>query len=218
MSFPGSPKLLKAGIVLLDPENARVERVITMQYNPDTLNRTLQAQNVGGEGDRLETLRLKGPPIETIKLDADIDATDQLEHPRENPSVLDSGIAPQLAVLEMLVYPTSESLKEADRLAGQGVIEVAPTQTPLTLFIWSRSRIVPVRITEFTITEESFDTRLNPTRARVSLGMRVLSVNDFPFSSKGGSLYMLYQQSKEKLAQNLSDGQLSTLGIDQSLL
>src|ERR1017187_5951068 len=79
-SFPGSPRLLRGGIVVLDPVTSAVLRVINLQYNPDTLTRSLQIKGVGGEtGDRIEALRLKGPPVETIKVEAEIDATDQLE-------------------------------------------------------------------------------------------------------------------------------------------
>ena len=73
-------------------------------------------------------------------------------------------------------------------------------QSALTLFIWSKNRIIPVRLTDFSITEEAFDPNLNPIRAKVSLGMRVLSVNDVGFDAKAGSLYMIYQQQKERLA------------------
>ena len=59
---------------------------------------------------------------------------------------------------------------------------------------------MPVRITDFSITEEAFDAALNPIRAKVSLGMRVLSVNDLGFEHKGGSLFMAYLQQKEQLA------------------
>ena len=62
-------------------------------------------------------------------------------------------------------------------------------ETPLTLFVWSKNRIVPVRITDFSITEEAFDTVLNPIRAKISLGMRVLSVDDLGFQHKGGALF-----------------------------
>ena len=82
-TFPNAPKLVKGGIVLLDPESGAILRVITLQYNPDTMNRTLQIQpftgGTGGDPNRSEALRLKGPPVETFKLDAEIDATDQLE-------------------------------------------------------------------------------------------------------------------------------------------
>ena len=63
----------------MDPDTSAVIRVIVLQYNPDTLSRTLQVQGVGAQGDRSEALRLKGPAVETIKVDAEIDATDQLE-------------------------------------------------------------------------------------------------------------------------------------------
>ena len=108
-SFPGSPKLIKGGLVLVDPDTARVLRIISLQYNPDTLTRTLQVQAAGGERDRVEPLRLKGPAVETIKLEAEIDATDQLEFPDQNPTPVEFGIQPQLAALETLVYPTARS-------------------------------------------------------------------------------------------------------------
>src|SRR5579885_395981 len=110
-SFPGSPRLVRGGIVLVDPDSGSVQRVIPMQYNPDTLTRTLQPQAVGGEaGDRLEALRLKGPAIETIKLDAEIDAADGLEFPDKNPSTVAFGIYPQLAALETVVHPPTARL------------------------------------------------------------------------------------------------------------
>jgi hypothetical protein len=212
-SFPGSPHIIKGGIVLIDPTTAAVLRIIALQYNPDTLTRTLQVQTVGGESDRLEALRLKGPPNETIKLDAEIDATDQLEFPDENATTTQSGIFPQLAALETLVYPTSAQLESANSLAQAGTLEIAPAEAPLSLFIWSRTRILPVRVTEFSIAEEAFDVALNPIRAKVSLGMRVLSVNDLPFSHKGANLFMAYLKNKELLASLGPGGALSTLGI-----
>ena len=89
-ALSNSPKLLKGGIVLIDPESARVQRMISLQYNPDSLTRTLQVQGVGEGGDRSEALRLKGPAVETIKLDAEIDATDQLEFPDQNPNAVEA--------------------------------------------------------------------------------------------------------------------------------
>lgn len=70
--FPGSPRLLKGGIVLIDPDTSAVQRIIVLQYNPDTLSRALQVQAIGEGGDRSEAMRLKGPPVETIKLDAEV--------------------------------------------------------------------------------------------------------------------------------------------------
>jgi hypothetical protein len=213
-AFPNSPLLLKGGIVLIDPTTAAIQRIITLQYNPDTLTRTLQAQSLEpGAKDRSEALRLKGPAIETFKLEAEIDATDQLEFPQNNPGATQFGIFPQLAALETIVYPTSAQLLTANSLAQSGTLEIAPMEAPLTLFVWSKSRVVPVRITDFSITEEAFDTALNPIRAKVSLGLRVLSVDDLGFDDKGGNLYMVYQQQKEQLAALSQGGTLGALGI-----
>jgi len=166
MGFSGSQRVLKGGLVLLDPDRGNVLRIIVLQYTPDTLTRSLQVQGVGGEGgDRLEALRLKGPPVETIKLEAEIDATDQLEHQDRNRVVVEMGIQPQLAALETIVYPTSAQLQQNESLALSGTIEIAPLEAPLTVFVWSRNRVVPVRVTDFSITEEAFDPSLNPIRA-----------------------------------------------------
>src|SRR6188768_2356192 len=109
--FPGSPKLLKAGVVLVDADTARVLSVISLQYNSDSLSRTLQVQAAGADGgNRVEPMRFKGPAVETFKLEADIDATDQLEFPGQNPSAGEFGIQPQLALLESLVHPTAAQL------------------------------------------------------------------------------------------------------------
>ncbi len=213
-AFPGSPRLIKGGIVLIDDTTGTVQRIITLQYNPDTVTRTLQVQGVGQEsGDRLEALRLKAPAQETIKLDAEIDATDQLEFPDQNPLTAQLGIYPALAALETIIYPQSSLLVSNNSLASLGTLEVLPMEAPLTLFVWSKQRIIPVRLTEFTITEEAFDPALNPIRAKVSLGMRVLSVFDIGFDTKGGNLYLLYQKQKEALSSQSPNGTFGTLGI-----
>jgi hypothetical protein len=213
-SFPGSPKLVRGGLVSLDPTTGRLLRVIALQYNPDTVTRTLQPQGIGAEpGDRLEALRLKGPAHETIKLEAELDATDALEHPDQNTIVAENGLHPQLASLELLIYPTSASLIANDQRASAGTIEIAAVEAPLTLLVWGRRRVVPVRLTEFSVTEEAFDTMLNPTRVRVSLGLRVLSTDDLGFAHRGGALYLLYQQQKERLATLSPSARLSDVGL-----
>ena len=211
-TFPNSPKLLKGGLVLIDPETAMVQRIVALQYNPDSLSRSFQIKGVGAEsGDRSEALRLKGPPVETIKVEAELDATDQLEFAEANATTV--GIHPQLAALEMIVYPSSGQLLANNRLAQAGKLEIAPMETPLTLFVWSKTRVVPVRLTEFSVTEEAFDPSLNPIRAKVSLGMRVLTVDDVGFGHKAGTLFMSYLQVKEQLAARNQGGSLNVLGI-----
>lgn len=214
-TFPRSPKILKGGIVLIDPDTSAVKRIIALQYNPETLSRTLKAQSIGESADRSQALRLKGAPDETYKLDAVIDAADQLEFPDQNEAVKQHGITPVLSALEMIVYPESSQLLANNSLAATGTLEIAPTEAPLMLFVWSKNRVIPVRLTDFSITEEAFDPNLNPIRAKVSLGMRVLSVDDLGFDHKGGSLYMAYQQQKEQLAKKFKPGELKTLGIGE---
>ncbi|MBC8001539.1 MAG: hypothetical protein H7X97_03030 [Opitutaceae bacterium] len=211
-NFPRSPRILKGGIVLLDPTTSQVQRVIALQYNPDTLTRSFQVQAVSEGGERSEALRLKGPPVETIKVEAEIDATDQLEFPDQNQTTTRFGIAPQLSALETIVYPTSQTVQQNFNLSQSGTLEIMPIEASLSLFVWSANRILPVRLTEFSITEEAFDTTLNPIRAKVSLGMRVLSSDDLGLASKGGSLFMVYHQQKERMAA-LSRGVVSALGI-----
>jgi hypothetical protein len=211
-SFPGSPRLLSGGLVLIDNETAAVQRIISLQYNPDSLSRTVQIKGVSGEGgDRMEALRLSGPPVETIQLEAEIDATDRLEE--SNPQAAQSGIHPQLAALEVIVYPTSTHLTSNNSAASAGTLEIAPAQGPLTLFVFGPKRIVPVRITELSITEEAFDSELNPIRAKISLGLRVLTVDDMGFDGKGGGLFMAYLKAKEQLADESPDGTFGSLGI-----
>jgi hypothetical protein len=211
---PISPRLVKGGLILIDPASSTVQRVITLQYNPDTLTRTLQTQSfsAGSEGgNRAEALRLKGPPIETIKLDAEIDATDQME--AGDSQTAQTGIHAQLAALETIVYPSADQLDANNALSRSGTLEIVPMEASLTLFVWSKTRILPVRITDFSITEEAFDPQLNPIRAKVSLSLRVLSVDDLGFDTRGGSLFMIYQRQKEQLARQNRTGGLSALGI-----
>jgi len=212
---PMSPRLVKGGIVTMDPDTSAIQTVIALQYNPDTLSRTLQIQAVGGgqDGVRVDALRLRGPAIETIKIEAELDATDQLEFPNQYPLAVQYGLQPQLAQLEMLVNPTVETLNADNNMANSGTLEIIPLEQPLTLFVWSRMRVVPVRLTDFSITEEAFDPNLNPIRAKVSLGMRVLSVDDLGFSHPGGHMFMSYLTNKEQLASQATSVAISVLGL-----
>jgi hypothetical protein len=207
-----SPRLLKGGLVQVDPTTSRILRVIALQYNPDTLTRTLQVQALASDSqDRSLALRLKGAAVETIKLEAEIDATDELQ--QADRTATSVGIHPQLAALESLVQPSASALQNNDALAGQGTLEILPLEAPLTLFVWSKQRIVAVRVTDLQITEEAFDVALNPIRAKVSLGLRVLSVDDLGFQHRGGTLYMSHLRGQEALAARSGSVALSALGL-----
>ena len=195
-AFPGSPRLIKGAIVGIDIFNP-LASVILFQYNPDTLTRRLQSQMAGEGGAGSEALRLKGAPEETISLDIEIDATDQLE--KAESTAVSMGIYPQLSALEMLIYPKSSLVIANTALLATGTIEIIPPMAPLTLFIWGK-RVLPVRLTDFSITEESHDVNLNPIRAKVSLGLRVLSYNDLSITHPGYSIFLAHQVVKETMA------------------
>ena len=217
MSLSSSPKLIKGGLVVLPPGGSGAPlRTIALQYNPDTLTRSYQVQGTGGDGggERAQPFRLKGPAIETLKVDAEIDATDQLEASEQNAITVQHGIAPQIATLESLANPSVAELLALDALASSGALEIIPPEAPLVLFIWSRNRIVPVRVTELSVTEEAFDAALNPIRAKVSLGLRVLSTDDLGFQHRGGSLFINHLRTREALAGKAVSATLQSLGID----
>jgi hypothetical protein len=92
--------------------------------------------------------------VETIKVEAEMDATDQLEFPDHHLLAVQHGLQPQLAHLEMLVNPAIESLEADNAMANAGTLEIIPLEQPLTLFVWSKSRVVPVRLNDFSITEK----------------------------------------------------------------
>ena len=208
-----SPVVLKGGIVLLDAASGTVLRIIPLQYNPESVTRSFQLQAIGTDTpDRSEAFRLKGPSIETIKVDVELDATDQLEV--VNTTVAEVGLQAHLATLELMIHPTSTQLQANNSLAGAGTLEILPMEMPLSVFVWSKFRVTPVRLTEFSITEQAFDPLLNPIHAKVSLGMRVLNVNDVGFDHKAGRLFMSYLRTKEQLAQRAPNGTLAVLGIN----
>ncbi|HEX5005759.1 MAG TPA: hypothetical protein VFV70_01525, partial [Hyphomonadaceae bacterium] len=124
MSSTASPRLFKGGLVVMSPGGSRVRRIITLQYNPDTLTHSYQVQGVGGEGggERAQPFRLKGAAVESIRLEAELDATDHLEFPADNPVTTEHGIAPQIATLEALINPTTAELLAVDADARGGTL------------------------------------------------------------------------------------------------
>jgi hypothetical protein len=206
-SFPGSPRVTKGAIVGLDVVNP-LASVIVFQYNPDSVTRRLTASAAPMATAPIEQLRLKGPPEENINFELEIDAVDQLE--RADPRAVQSGIAPALASLELLLYPKAALAMANAALTLAGLIEVVPVQAPLVLLILGAQRVLPVRITELSITEEAFDPALNPIRARVDLGVRVLTYDDLGLPSVGGGLFLAHQIAKEAMATVNSVGSLGS--------
>lgn len=196
-TFPGSPRLLKGALIGVDPLNP-LGAVVVFQYNPDTMTRKLEPRAVAAEGDRGEAFRLTGAPKETITLSIEIDATDQLE--QANPVAIATGIYPTLAALEIMLYPKSAVVLINSALSLVGTIEVIPAEAPMTLFVWGPQRVLPVRVTSFSITEEAHDQLLNPIRAKVELSLAVLSYQDLPLLSAGRVMFLAHHIVKEVMA------------------
>jgi len=214
-TFPNSPRLIKGAIVGIDIFNP-ISSVVLFQYNPETLTRTLKAKTSGEGGNSSEALRLQGAPEESITLDIEIDATDQLEKGEDIATSM--GIYPQLSALEMLIYPKSSLVIANTVLLAAGSIEIIPPIAPLTLFIWGPKRVLPVRLTSFSITEDAYDTNLNPIRAKVSLGLSVLSYSDLPVTHPGYHLFLAHQIVKETMATIGSVNDLSAVaGVNLTL-
>ncbi len=204
-TLPGSPRVLKGALVTLT-ETGETHSTISFQYNPDTLQRVLKARMTGGTSG--QPVELFGPPTETITFDADLDANDQPATGQQNEA--DDGIHPALAALELLLYPSSAQITQINDDSKKGVVAIRPVQVPLTLLVWGRSRVLPVRLDSLTIKEESFDADLNPLRASVRITLQVLSYLDLGLNSQGGSQFMSHQRQKESLARDYASGNVDS--------
>lgn len=202
------PRALKGALVIA--ANRRPPEAIAFQYNPHTLSRQLSARTYES---RRGPARLAGAPEQTISLEVAIDAADQLE--RSEPRATEMGIHPQLAALEMLLYPSSAHVRSTAQLANAGTIEVVPPPAPMVLFVWGKRRVLPVEISEFSVTEEAYDKDLNPIRARVSLGLRVLTYSDLSQSHPGYHLFVSHQIVQETMAGVARANTLAGQGVDR---
>jgi hypothetical protein len=205
---PLRPPLLKGALAVFPTHTpgSVPSSVILFQYNPETMKRTLAHRavttpNQGNTGAAKEdVLRVSGPPLETITITVDLHASDQLNEPDQNVPVAENGLHPALATLELLMYPPTVDAQNIAQQAASGQVQVSPADLPLVLFIWGKSRVVPVKVMSCSVAEEAYDTRLNPIAAKVDLSLQVLTYMEFTESSIGRDTFMAYQKSKESLA------------------
>jgi hypothetical protein len=216
--FPRRPRLLKGALVAYDqPILGPVPNVIVLQYNPEQLTRSLQPrlarpQPKGAAEARNDAVLVGGPPSESITLGIELDATDQLE--TGNQIAVERGIQPALAALELLMYPKSRVVRLNEQEAGEGKASLKREDMPLVLFVWGAARVVPVRVSSFSVTEQAFDQVLNPIRARVELGLQVLTYVDLPKDSLGRDAYRAMMVQREELAKlNIVNTVESVLGL-----
>jgi len=167
-----------------------VPKKIIFQYNPTTIQRTLTPQSLSESGTtKPDPYHVKGQPIETITFDIELDATDQLEHPDQNPTAVQMGIYPQLAALELIMSPQAT-----------GTANAAYLDTPYIVFFWGAKRVVPVVLTNYVVAEEAFDPNLSPIRATARITLRVLTSDDFPPNHPGRKVYLDYLKTLEAMA------------------
>jgi hypothetical protein len=196
--FPGSPKLIKGGLVAYQlPEI--VPNIVVFQYNPDQVRRSLSARSAGG-GGRGDRLRTNGPPDETISLSVEINAADQLERPDDHPTTVSNGLHPAIAALENLLHPPYPIVVANQALSFAGSGFILAEQAPLALLIWGAKRVLPVQLATLSINEEAFDQKLNPIRASADLTLKVLTYRDLDPSNPGYWVYMASFTQKEVMA------------------
>lgn len=128
----------------------------------------------------------------------ELDATDQLD--TGDPVAGALGIAPQLSVLEMLLHPSSVRVITNTALLAAGTIEILPIELPMTVLVWGPGRILPVKISSLSITEQAFTSGLYPTRASVDISADVLTYDDQSITDVGYGLYLAHLVVKEVMA------------------
>jgi hypothetical protein len=126
------------------------------------------------------------------------------------------GLHPQLAALEMLLYPKSAVVIANTVMTAIGTIEIIAPEAPLTLFVWGIKRVVPVRLNNLSIAEQVHDGKLNPIHATADIDLRVLSYADLKLTNPGYYVFLAHQVLKETMATMgslINMGQVATGGV-----
>lgn len=160
--------------------------IVVFQFNPETMNRAIQIPQRPVGATAREVSQAGDPPIERISIKAEFSAAEQLDS--GNPLARTFGIGPQLAALEKMANPSNllgglvsanpdavgSALAAAAAAGGAQATKPIPRETyPRILFIWGRTRVLPVVLESMTINELLYDSVLNPIQADVSIGMAV---------------------------------------------
>ncbi|MEZ8080800.1 hypothetical protein A1OW_20770 [Enterovibrio norvegicus] len=196
------PNFLKGGIVLLDQQSGEPIEAIPLLINPATLSTQFEVKSPASSQTRAEPMRLNGPPKESISFEATLDATDAME--RGDRDALNYGIGHYIAALRGLITPSRRQLMDNDALARQGKLTIIPMVQPLPVFSWGMNRRVPVRFTSLSLQEEFFNSALNPLRAKASVNLQVLTVDDLGFDHPASSLFLHYLAGLERQASKVT--------------
>ena len=208
-----SPKFQKGALVQIVPGLVDVEyKIIPFQYNPEKLSHSLtpwspfevdQTQR-GAQSPNVQPF----DPKESFTLTLEIDATDALED--SDPAAVEAGIAGPLAALKKLTLPSEggNGALARNRSAALGTTSAhaARPTVPVLLFVWGPGRILPVRITSFSVEEALFSPSLFPIQATVSLGLEVLTPDVFKChpdepAKKAIAAYQFTQQKENERAE-----------------
>jgi len=205
--YSRTPKLLKGALVQFSaPMIVPIPNIIIFQYNPELVSRTLAAydpQSTTGQTEDWKKAAVATSvraqpfdPVETFTLSLQLDASDALEVPEFHPVAVLAGVADRLAALELLMYPSEDAAASllasvsislgsggasADAAASVGgkKEDIPAAKSPVVLFVWGPGRIVPVRITSFSVEEQLNNPMLYPLRAKVNLGLQVVNPTAF---------------------------------------
>lgn len=181
-----SPRFEKGALVqLVKGLTGVVPNVIPFQYNPEKLSHRLTPWNPfevdqTQRGSQAPTVQ-PFDPKESFNLALEIDATDDLED--NNPVAKRVGVADRLAALKKLTLPTEgligDLIASARALVGKAAKHAVRSTVPVVLFVWGPGRILPVRVTSFSVEETLFSPSLHPIQATVTLGLEVLTPDVF---------------------------------------
>lgn len=254
VGFSQSPKLLKGALIHFSaPMLIPIPNIIVFQYNPETMTRQLnvwsplereetfdeQGRSTRSALTEAQQNQLRQPfdPEETFSLAVELDATDALEE--GNPIATIAGVADRISAMELLCYPPGPgaiggllNVSVNVSLGGGGPLfslggaaDVVPRRdVPIVLFFWGPGRIVPVRLTSFSVEEQQYSPLLYPIKARVTIGLKVLDENHLlniagdPAQSAtveiAKACYKFTQAQKEALAlANLANSVDSIIGM-----
>ncbi|HEY5928105.1 MAG TPA: hypothetical protein VIV11_40740 [Kofleriaceae bacterium] len=162
---------------------ATIPNLVIFQFNPEQLTRSIQIPERPTGPNAVEVTQAGDPPTETISFTARFDASDRLA--LDHPQVRAAGIGPELAALQQMAHPTGTLVgllgEAVDAIGsmvsppGESSIPIPRESYPRVLFIWGVYRVLPVVITQLSITETKFDFLLNPTQADVQMTLSVIT-------------------------------------------
>jgi hypothetical protein len=195
------PSINRGTLILLAP-NAKDASIsqqnifFVFQYNPDRLLHTINL-TVPSASDA-NTTNPQGALTELFNLTFELDSAD-LDPPSQNQTATNFGVHPALAILELMMQP---------QVVGK------QTSLPIVVFKWGSNRSVAVRLVSMSVEEQSFDEILNPTRAMVSLTLRVLDASEVANNQGAKNVCSSHQGVRATLvdAYKLQTGQAAVVG------